>query len=371
MIEKGETAIKGNRIYFLDNLRTFMIFLVVLIHVATVYEKYSMGALWWIVIDPSASDLNGILFLILNIFVMATIFFISGYFAPLSLKNRTGWIFLRSKFKRLMIPWIIAVLTLIPFYKIIFLYSRNLTQESWTSYFHWNSLWSQNWLWFLPVLFLFNILYLFFSKVNTSKITLKRTIWTVFFISFSYSFIIDYFSLHGWTKTILIDFQNERLLTYFVIFLLGSQFYKLKAFESKWKNKKLNILIHSTGWIPINIYIFFIIYALIYPENYLISKIVDTAILRLNFVLSLAYLIYISITTFKNYFNKQGIFRIELNRNSYGVYIIHVIVMGCIALTMLNTEIPSLLKFLILTISTYVASNLMVYFYRKVIKSEK
>ena len=137
MIEKGETAIKGNRIYFLDNLRTFMIFLVVLIHVATVYEKYSMGALWWIVIDPSASDLNGILFLILNIFVMATIFFISGYFAPLSLKNRTGWIFLRSKFKRLMIPWIIAVLTLIPFYKIIFLYSRNLTQESWTSYFHW------------------------------------------------------------------------------------------------------------------------------------------------------------------------------------------------------------------------------------------
>jgi len=28
--EKGQDAIKGNRIYFLDNLRTFMIFLVVL-----------------------------------------------------------------------------------------------------------------------------------------------------------------------------------------------------------------------------------------------------------------------------------------------------------------------------------------------------
>ena len=32
MIEKGQDTIKGNRIYFLDNLRTFMIFLVVLNH---------------------------------------------------------------------------------------------------------------------------------------------------------------------------------------------------------------------------------------------------------------------------------------------------------------------------------------------------
>jgi len=38
MIEKGPDAIKGNRIYFLDNLRTFMIFLVVLYHAGLVYE---------------------------------------------------------------------------------------------------------------------------------------------------------------------------------------------------------------------------------------------------------------------------------------------------------------------------------------------
>jgi hypothetical protein len=32
LIEKGQVAPKVNRIYFLDNLRTFMIFLVVLYH---------------------------------------------------------------------------------------------------------------------------------------------------------------------------------------------------------------------------------------------------------------------------------------------------------------------------------------------------
>ena len=270
-----------------------------------------------------------------------------------------------------MIPWAIAVLTLIPLYKIIFLYSRNLPQESWTTYFHWSAIWSQNWLWFLPVLFLFDILYLLLSRVNITitNITLKRAVWSAFLICVIYSFCMDFFNLHGWTKTVLIDFQNERLLIYFVIFLLGAVCYRLKIFESEWKNKRLDLILHCTGWIPINLYIFLLIYSLVKPGNYLISEIVDLLILRLNFVLSLGYLLYAMITTFRKYLNKQGTIWNELNQNSYYVYIIHVIVMGGIALTMLNTAIPSLLKFLLLTVSTFVASNLIISFYRKVIKS--
>ena len=371
MIDEEKGTITKYRIYWLDNLRTFMIFLVVLLHAAVVYEKNRMGAAWWIVVDPSNSDLPGIVFLILNIFVIATIFFISGFLTPLSLKNKTGWAFLKSKFKRLMIPWIIAVLTLIPLYKIIFLYSRNLRRESWTTYFHWDSIWSQNWLWFLPVLFLFDMLYLCLSKVhiNMSHITFKRAFWAVFLISVLYSFCMDFFNLHGWTKTILIDFQNERILIYFIVFLLGALSYKLRIFESEWKNKKLDIALHYTGWIPINLYIFLLIYSLIKPGEYLFSEIIDTLILRLNFVLSLAYLLYVMVTTFRKYLNKQGAIMMELSRNSYGVYIIHVIVMGSMALTMLNTAIPSLLKYFILTISTFIASNLIISLYRKAVES--
>jgi hypothetical protein len=370
MIDEEKGTITKYRIYWLDNLRTFMIFLVVLLHAAIVYEKNSMGAAWWIVIDPSNSDLPGIVFLILNIFVIATIFFISGFLTPLSLKNRTGWAFLKSKFMRLMVPWIIAVLTLIPLYKVIFLYSRNLPQESWTTYFHWNSIWSQNWLWFLPVLFLFDVLYLCLSKVHIhmSHITFRRAVWAVFLISVLYSFCMDFFNLHGWTKTILIDFQNERILIYFMVFLLGALSCKLRIFESEWKNKKLDIALHCTGWIPINLYIFLLIYSLIKPGEYLFSEIIDTLIFRLNFVLSLAYLLYTMITTFRKYLNKQVAILMELNKNSYGVYIIHVIVMGSIALTMLNTEFPSLLKYFILTVSTFITSNLIVSFYRKVVE---
>ena len=272
-----------------------------------------------------------------------------------------------------MVPWFIAVLTLIPLYKVIFLYSRNLPQENWTTYFHWsNGIWSQNWLWFLPVLFLFNLLYMLLSRVNClpEKISVKFAIAAMFFIGFVNSFSMDILKVRGWTKTILIDFQNERLLIYFMAFLLGSLFFRKNVFTSKPKSKKLYILINSTAWIPINIYIFFLLIPFIKPGSFIISPITDRLIVWLAFHLSLLCLLYLLIETFRRYFDKPGRIRNELNRNSYYVYIIHVIVIGAIALPLLNLPVPSLLKHFILTVSTYLACNLMVYFYRKGIHRE-
>ncbi|MBT5428216.1 MAG: acyltransferase [Bacteroidetes bacterium] len=302
---------------------------------------------------------------------MSPIFFISGFLAPSSQKNKNSWGFIKSKFRRLIIPWIIAVLTLIPLYKVIFLYSRNLPQEAWTTYFHWNSLWSQNWLWFLPVIFLFDLLYLFISKLDIKmpNLTLKGAIWVTFLVSYAFGFCMDCFNLHDWTKTILVDFQNEKLLIYLMVFLLGVVCFKLKVFESDWKNKKLDITLHCTSWIPLNIYIYFVIYNLIKPDDPLISEVVDTLLVRLNYMLSLAYLLYILIISFKNYLNKQTKISKALNANSYSVYIIHVIVMGALALPMLYSAIPSLLRFLILAVGTWVVSNLIVSVYRRVINN--
>jgi fucose 4-O-acetylase-like acetyltransferase len=192
----------------------------------------------------------------MDIFIMPTIFFISGFFTPLSMKNKKGWEFLKSKFKRLIIPWIIAVLTLIPVYKMIFLYSRNLPQESWTTYFHWsNGIWSQNWLWFLPVLFLFNFLYLLFSKVKIRipNISLKGAVLGTFLIGFVYSVSMDMFGLRGWTKIGLLDFQNERLLIYFMVFLFGALCFRLKVFDAKPESKMLYHIVNSIAWIPVTV----------------------------------------------------------------------------------------------------------------------
>jgi hypothetical protein len=47
----------GERLYFLDNLRTFLIFLVILYHAGVVYESSGLTASFWIVDDPSTSNL--------------------------------------------------------------------------------------------------------------------------------------------------------------------------------------------------------------------------------------------------------------------------------------------------------------------------
>ncbi len=69
---------------------------------------------------------------------------------------------------------------------------------------------------------------------------------------------------------------------------------------------------------------------------------------------------YLVIETFWRYVDRNGKIWAELNRNSYYVYIIHVIVIGLIALLLLNTNLPSLVKYLTLTVTAYIASNLIV-----------
>ena len=343
MTDKEQGTVKGSRIYFLDNLRTFMIFLVVLYHAGLVYASSGVGTyINWLVVDPSTNDLPDLVNLIVDIFIIATLFFIAGYFTPLSLKTKKDWTFFKDRFKRLMIPWAIAVLIIIPLYKVIFLYSRNLPQENWTTYLHFNQFTSQNWLWFLPVLFLFSMLYLLLRRVNIVRfdISLKRAVFAVFLIGFVYSFCMDIFNGMGWTKTVLIDFQNERLLIYFMIFLLGSLCYKLNIFESKGTNKKLYYGVIFTALIPIIVYIYFYVLHLMAPGHFIFSQIIDSLLLWFSFNLSLLCLLYVMISTFRYYLNKQGRIGKLWNKNSYYVYIIHVIVLGVIALTMLNVAIP-------------------------------
>ena len=188
----AKTSKKTNRLYWMDNLRTVIIFLVVMYHVGGVYESAGMWGSFWIVDDPDTISWVGIMGVAFDIFIMPTMFFISGYLTPNSLARKGTWGYVQGKFKRLMIPWALAVLTLIPLYKVIFLYSRGLPQEHWTTYFHISSPNSQNWLWFLPLLFVFDMLYLLLAKLNIrfDKFSLKWAVVGTFVVGVVYSMLI-------------------------------------------------------------------------------------------------------------------------------------------------------------------------------------
>jgi hypothetical protein len=268
-----------------------------------------------------------------------------------------------------MVPWAIAVFTLMPLYKVIFLSSRELPQEDWTTYFHFtNGILSMSWLWFLPILFLFDLLYLLLSTLNlaTEKLPLSLAVAAVFILGFGYGVAASVSGWIGWTKTPFFDFQNERLLPYFLLFLLGSLCCQRKIFDTDKRNMKLYIAVNATAWIPINIYIITLLNYIFRPGEFLVSEGADLFLIWSSFFLSLLALLYCAVMTFKFFFNKQGRLGAVLNRLSYGVYIIHIPVMGLIALALLGVDIAGILKYPILTVTTYVACNLLVYAFAKI-----
>ena len=94
MADHRESLAHGNRILWMDNLRTVIILLVVLYHIGGVYESAGLWGWFWIVDDPDTMNWVGIMGIIFDILVMPTMFFIAGYLVPESLINKTGLEFL-------------------------------------------------------------------------------------------------------------------------------------------------------------------------------------------------------------------------------------------------------------------------------------
>ena len=117
----------------------------------------------------------------------------------------------------------------------------------------------ENWLWFLPVLFVFQAFYLILAKVNLLrfKITLRSAVILIFVLGIVYSMVISEAGLTGWTHSPLLDFQNERLVVYFMSFLLGSLCNKLKIFESERQNPKIHFITSATLLFSLTIYTVF------------------------------------------------------------------------------------------------------------------
>ncbi|MBT3299125.1 MAG: acyltransferase [Candidatus Marinimicrobia bacterium] len=373
----------NQRIYFLDNLRTFMVFLVVVIHAGLVYELVLDG--FWIVSDPAKNDFIGLVRLVLDVFVMFTIFFISGFFMPNSVQRKSPVEFVISKFKRILLPWLIAVLTLIPIYKMIFLFSREMPQEEWFSYFHWFNktgvspeLFSdnpvQNWLWFLPVLFLFQLAYLGLSKIKINlNVSFKMGVILTIILSLVYSMTISEMDLTGWHHSLLLHFQRERFLIYFFVFLMGALAHEQNVFAFENRNKKQVIILNVVLSFALTIYIVTalnLFFNIIDPERefYIVSKFVDRVTFYSSLILSMLSFLYVLVDFFRFNFNKTNRLMTEMNRNSYYVYIIHVIVIGIFALGLLHVTLPVFVKFIILSILSFIGSHAIVFGCKKMLK---
>ena len=367
------------RKHYLDNLRTFMIFLVILYHSGFVYLSSLESA--WIVVDSDRIESLGLIGMYLDLFVMFTLFFISGYFSPASVRKVSTKKFVVGKFKRLIIPWLVGVFALIPIYKILFLHSRGLPQEEWFSYFHWYERTGsdlsffannpvQNWLWFLPILFLFQVSYILIGKsIPWDRISSKSLLVFILIIGVAYSMTISELGLKGWHNSILLHFQRERLLPYLLIFLSGAYCSHRQLLEltlSKRSYIVLNIVLSVgiTLYTGLALNLFF---NMLDPgRNYFfISSFADRSTYYLFALLNMMAILYLLINAFRSKLNYSNKWLSELNKNSYYVYVIHMIILGLVGYAVSLFEIPVVLKYLLVLTGTYVICNILISVYRK------
>jgi peptidyl-Lys metalloendopeptidase len=106
-----KTPASPNRLIFFDNLRYLMILLVLIFHSGA---SYGSIVAFWPYQDPNPTEVVDLLLMILDVFMMSILFFIAGYFALPSLQKKGSGSFVKDKFKRLGIPWLIVTILVLP-----------------------------------------------------------------------------------------------------------------------------------------------------------------------------------------------------------------------------------------------------------------
>ena len=102
---------KPKRIFFLDNLKAFIVTLMIVFHIAMSYMAYAPE--WWYAVDKSDPQMSFLMFVLwADIFIMPVMFFISGYFGIMSLSKQSTKKFWCSKWLRVGIPWVLGVIFL-------------------------------------------------------------------------------------------------------------------------------------------------------------------------------------------------------------------------------------------------------------------
>lgn len=108
MIQKSQ-----DRFHFIDYLRAFVVILVVVDHVAMAYA-FRFGDVWFLK-DSDRGTFYDVLHLIIDAFHMPILFLLAGMFVVPSLSRRGVVNFMKERWIKLGIPFVIGISTLVPF----------------------------------------------------------------------------------------------------------------------------------------------------------------------------------------------------------------------------------------------------------------
>jgi len=338
------------RLFYIDNLRIFLISLVVLLHLNITYG----GPGDWYY-NESSAEMPALFFQAMfnatnQAFFMGMFFMISAYFTAGSIIRKSNGKFIKDRLIRLGIPLVFFYFLLQPLTVwLYYYYIRHDDGSLWD--FIWKyRVWGFGPMWFVEALLIFTLLFLLFRKaLSKIQISFPGTtgIISVAVIVGLIQFVIRLRFQVGWS----IPHTNLQLpffIQYIVLFIAG-----IVAYNNKW----LDSIDFKTGkcwFLFAQVMILIVLPTIMYfggQENG-----IDPFLGGMTWQ-SFAWAIWEQVTGFaliigllglaKKYANRQGKTAKALSDSAYGVYVFHPPIIVGISVLLVGFDVPQLLKFLI------------------------
>lgn len=350
---------QSERLYFVDNVRVWIIMLVVAHHAG---QSFGPTGGDWFLYNTERVRMLGSFFYVNASFMMGLLFLISGYFSVSSYDRKGAGRFLKGRLRRIGIPLLFFALVV----NLGNSYSAAGTQLTFLQYvirphiWEWRSVYGH--LWFLGHLlvyaFGYAIVRLIFSR-DPSKNAGKAPVpghWGILIyviaLGIVSSFVRIRFPQDRWV-VVVVPWELAHVPQYLSMFVLG-----IFAFRHDWFRK----LPDRTGmlWLWIGIAAAGSVYAIsalrmagLLPSVTVTStggKVLFHFIHNIREAFIAVGLSVGLLTWFRKRFNRQGRLMAAMSADSYFVYIIHVYLVGAFQIVIIGFNMPAFIKFVLVTV---------------------
>jgi surface polysaccharide O-acyltransferase-like enzyme len=384
--------------FSLGYLRAFIIVLVLLFHTVLYHSmsapSYPAASImlqpqfWkaYPVIDGQHSQIFSFIHSFIDSFAMSLMFFLSGLFVWNSLKRKGRMIFIRDRLIRLGIPLLMMILIIPLTFMPTYLETES---SSGISGFFNEWLATGNYFytgpgWFICLLLIFNIITLFIYKLLIKKKDmtnnkLVNTLMTRPGIYFLFMFIISLavylpmtlrFPEWHWFKLYPFEVQTSRIFLYFIFFLTGvlTGAYRIDQtiLKSEGRLSRTWIL-----WLALGIASFVLKWKINLETNMssLLIRGSDSFSLLITgsiFVLCCVSCSFAFIALFMKFIKNHNRISDSLDKNSYGIFIIHYPLISWLQYSLLGTSLSPHIKGPVVFTSALILCWLLVATIRKI-----
>ena len=359
-------------ILWVNNLRSFLISLVIVVHVAMAYnpqgrqDENTYIKSSHAIIDTKKLDFVYKIVDSGDIFLMPLMFLISGLFVVPSLKRKGRRSFLRDRFGR-MFPHFLFVgtfLSLIAYFPAYYKVTNHSEVDQYIFDFFSQQHWPIGPAWFLWVLLVFNLITIpiytwlkpALSKGMKFLLHVRSKLWAfglwVVFTSLLFGPLAVNFGIANWQIIVgPFDLQVSRIPLYFAYYFVGLIIGQADFNDTFFIS---STFIVRKWWLSLLVGCVFLILLTISP-NWLYKKVVEGEFTKLQ-SWSYYFLLWTSFCAsscigllglFKRHFNYSNALWRNFSENSYLIYLIHFPVVIWIQYFFLKLKIDASMKFLL------------------------